>query len=220
MPPAILKNVVFPTLARADLAVIAISTLDDPYSPWVLMMEKKLPNGEPLFYVVKFSLVCADCAREGIMAECEHNKGDVPPWLSVDQIAKLRTVLEDDVEALLRETMGHIADMSSSEAFDQKAALRLKTDDCLAWTDHDIDEFYIWVDPSGRGTSRYAMVSFCIVDGRFIVSILLLTERFFVVVRVVERRHRVVLGVRENLGPHRVHVAQQRGVHLAVDDLV
>ena len=90
MDAQVLYEAVLPTLARAGIALIGITTLDDPSASfWGQMMNAKYPDGRPVFRVIRYSLVCDTCRAAGIEVTCKHKLGDLPWWQSAEQHAKL-----------------------------------------------------------------------------------------------------------------------------------
>lgn len=100
----LLYNVVLPTLARAGIAFIGISTLADPFNFWTQMLELKDEDGREVFKTIRYTLVCEDCARAGKEESCKHKLGDLPYWQDASQHKKLEAIMQDKHDSFIRET--------------------------------------------------------------------------------------------------------------------
>jgi hypothetical protein len=100
----LLYNVVLPTLARAGIAFIGISTLADPFNFWTQMLELKNDDGREVFKTLRYTLVCEECARVGKEDTCKHKLGDLPYWQDASQHKKLEAIMQDKHDSYIRET--------------------------------------------------------------------------------------------------------------------
>ncbi len=72
-------EVVLPPLTRKGVALIGITTLDDPSTSfWGQLMLAKYPDGRPVFQVLMYRLVCDACRLAGVETTCKHKLGDLP----------------------------------------------------------------------------------------------------------------------------------------------
>lgn len=104
MDPRVVIDVVLPTLAKKDVALICITTLDDVFNFWTRMISQKDERGRSVFKLLKYSLVCDDCKAKGEEEQCEHKMGDLPYWQSAEKHNKLKYLMQGQTEAFLRET--------------------------------------------------------------------------------------------------------------------
>lgn len=173
MDPRVLFEVVLPTLARAGIALIGITTLDDPSSSfWGQMMKSTYPDGRPVFRVIRYSLVCDACRMAGVENTCKHKLGDLPWWQSAEQHAKLAQIMKGHAETYLREVMGYEADPTRTPAFDSNGIDMLEEPSRIVATCPVIPHLFVAVDPSGGGTgSDYAIMSAVFYESSMLVRI-------------------------------------------------
>lgn len=104
MDPRVVYSVVLPTLAKARVALICITTLDDVFNFWTRMIQQKDEFGRQVFKLLRYTLVCDECRAKGEEEECEHKIGDLPYWQSAQKHNKLKYLMQGQNEAFLRET--------------------------------------------------------------------------------------------------------------------
>lgn len=104
MDEDVVYNVILPTLARKDAALICITTLDNVFNFWTRMINQKDEHGRSVFKTFIYSLVCDECKKKGIEESCEHKIGDIPYWQSAQKHRKLKYLMQGHMESYLRET--------------------------------------------------------------------------------------------------------------------
>lgn len=189
MDPQVFYEVVVPLLGLRDTAMIAISTILDPSNFYTKLIDMKDGEGQGLFDVQKFELVCAACKATDTPWKCTHMTETMPPWLSEDKHNKIKRFLPPELVG--RETMG-ITMSDSTRAFEGKLVqafdamepvqlpgnysddvrsrlkgnephTRLNASECASYC------IYTAVDPNGGGVSEYAVASILFAGGNHVV---------------------------------------------------
>jgi hypothetical protein len=169
----LLYSVVLPTLARAGIAFIGISTLADPFNFWTQMLELKDEDGRQVFKTLRYTLVCDDCARQGKEDTCKHKLGDLPYWQDASQHKKLEAIMQDKCDAYIRETKGGSGDPNIKPAFESRIVKRWMESKPVEKLPSGVPVVYTSVDPAAGGNmSDYAIVSFIQTgEGNYVVRI-------------------------------------------------
>lgn len=164
MDQQVFYEVVVPLLGMRDAALLAISTILDPSNFYTKLVEMVDGNGEPLFEIQKFEMVCEACRKTEEPWKCTHMGDTMPPWMSGEKHEKIRHFMPE--ELMGRETMGiAMTDARKAfngklvKAFDEKPGAELSLSgagDCFIFTA---------VDPNAGGLSEYAIVSLLVKDG-------------------------------------------------------
>lgn len=167
--PAVWQEVVVPLLGVNGTAVVAISTPLGEDNWYTGLIQKKTEDGERLFNVVQYSLVCDACRKKGIATECQHKIELLPPWKSESRQRLVKFLLSDSQDLYLTEAMGEI---SSSKS-------RCFTEDMVDWwilrpihnlpTLGSLSTVYIAVDPTSGIRSELAVVSMYFDSSRRLV---------------------------------------------------
>lgn len=186
-----LYDVVFPLIGRDKASLIGITTIDDVFNPVNQLMELKDEDGENLLEVITFDFVCDDCKKAGLEIECEHKLGELPPWLSRAQVAKMRRMYQatNNEKQYLAEIKGILMDNTRQPVFRKEDIDWFVRKDNIIPAEHRFPaQKDIWVasDPyAGGELSDYAVVSM-IKDGyNFVVRVL---AAFFVPTSARPRR--------------------------------
>lgn len=191
MDPQVFYEVVVPLLGLRETAMIAISTILDPSNFYTKLVDMKDGNGQGLFDVQRFELVCPACKKTETPWKCTHMTETMPPWLSEDKHDKIRSFLPK--ELIGRETMG-ITMSDATKAFDGKLVKtfeneprisisanlcdnlrklstgeRISADYTLASQDIPGSCIFTAVDPNGGGLSEYAIASIMFHSGQTVV---------------------------------------------------
>lgn len=194
MDPQVFYEVVVPLLGMRDTALIAISTILDPSNFYTKLVDMVDHNGNALFDVRKFELVCDECRKTKTPWRCTHMTDTMPPWLSQDKHHKIRSFLPEELVG--RETMG-ITMSDATKAFGDefievfKDSTRVELPAGIGFTDQDIYNngipftatcgipptandaphfnIYTAVDPNGGGLSEYAVASVANYRGNTVV---------------------------------------------------
>lgn len=111
--PAVWQEVVVPLLGVNGTAIVAISTPLGEDNWYTSLIQKKTEDGERLFNVVQYSLVCDECRRKGIATECSHMIDLLPPWKSESRQRLVKFLLSDSSDLYLTEAMGEISSSNS-----------------------------------------------------------------------------------------------------------
>jgi hypothetical protein len=118
------------------------------------------PNGEPLFETMQISMVCEECAKLDDPTTCTHKTGELPRWISNDNVEMIKILLQDDPALLMRETMGVNAE-TTTRAF--------KETDVARFVDRPhvfpprISYIFTAVDPAGGGASSFAVCTIALM---------------------------------------------------------
>ena len=148
-----------PLLELDRTALICISTILDPCNYYSKLLELKDENGDSFFQVHRFTMACDACIEAGTPEQCTHMFRELPPWQSARKHRKIRAMMADEPELLMRETQGISSDLHQ-RAFPQKFVRQ--------WTmrapfDHGardaVRHVVLAIDPSGGGSSHFAVVS-------------------------------------------------------------
>jgi hypothetical protein len=191
MDPQVFYEVVVPLLGLRETAMIAISTILDPSNFYTKLVDMKDAEGNGLFDVQKFELVCPACRKTETPWKCTHMTETMPPWLSEDKHTKIRNFLPQ--ELIGRETMG-ITMSDATKAFDGKIVKQFEQAEPVALPvnfaetlrsqvtrttiQHDFTLharevpgscIFTAVDPNGGGLSEYAVASILFAGGQHLV---------------------------------------------------
>ncbi len=104
MDNRVFYNVVAPTLATGS-AFIGITTMgEDADSNFVnKLLETRNDDGQPLFRVIKITLVCPSCTKAGNETACRHRMGEVPHWHDERRHRDIEHMMSDQVSTWLLE---------------------------------------------------------------------------------------------------------------------
>jgi hypothetical protein len=104
MDNRVFYNVVAPTLATGS-AFIGITTMgEDADTNFVSkLLETRNDDGQPLFRVVRITLVCPQCTKAGKETACRHRMGDVPHWHDERRHRDIEHMMSDQVSTWLLE---------------------------------------------------------------------------------------------------------------------
>lgn len=159
------KEVVLPTTLTGAV-MLCITTLGGPLNFASKIMEKTYPNGERVYRVVGFELVCDRCKREGKALECVHRLGELPYWHDHSKHRDLEIIMSDDAETFLRETRGLQNDGNRMPAFDRNKVLRLlEPINDYMHTEHEIPTLFMSIDPSAGGSRSDFAITTCFYTG-------------------------------------------------------
>jgi len=159
MDPVIITDVVLPTLVKADVAMICITTLQDTHNFWTRIIETKDEFGKPIIKSLRYSLICDECIAQGKAESCRHKMGDLPYWQSQEKHEKIKQLMQENNEAFLRETKGLLIDPLIKPVFDSASIDYLVERPFLNTNQQAFDYIYVTVDPAAGGCSRYAILS-------------------------------------------------------------
>ncbi len=164
--PLMFKSVIVPIMGMCNVAVLAISTPDDQFNYFTELMNKKKPDGTPLFSIIDVGLTCRACVEKGELS-CPHKVNRLPAWKNRGRQELVQSLLEDDVDLCMRETKGVIVSDKKFVFRDWLPAVEAKPRYQLQTP---VNVVYVAIDPSGGGTqSDYAIVSMAHVHGRQVV---------------------------------------------------
>jgi len=150
--------VVVPLLELDRTALICISTIMNPNNYYSKLLELKDERGEPFFEVHKFVMACEACLEAGTPATCSHMWAQLPPWQSERKHKKIRAMMSDQQELLIRETQGVMSDQHP-RAFDGKLITFANKQPPVKPEPTLIEHVIVTIDPSGGGASHFAVVS-------------------------------------------------------------
>lgn len=157
--PAVWQEVVVPLLGVNGTAIVAISTPLGEDNWYTGLIQKKTEDGERLFNVVQYSLVCDECRKKDLATECQHKIELLPPWKSESRQRLVKFLLSDSSDLYLTEAMGEISS-SKSRCFSEEMVdawiLRPLRGSSATGSQATI---YIAVDPTSGIRSELAVVS-------------------------------------------------------------
>jgi hypothetical protein len=174
MDTAVFYEVVVPLLELDQTALICISTILDSFNFYSKLLDLEDENGDPFFVIHNFVMACENCLDEGTPETCTHMFNQLPPWQSARKHKKIRAMMEDQKELMIRETMGIQSDAFGQafktralRAFVRRVQMPLKT----ALLPRQV---FITIDPSGGGQSHFALVSCYYENGLMVVRLFFL----------------------------------------------
>lgn len=163
------QEVVVPLLGVNGTAIVAISTPLGEDNWYTSLIQKKTEDGERLFNVVQYSLVCDECRKKDLATECQHKIELLPPWKSESRQRLVKFLLSDSSDLYLTEAMGEISS-SKSRCFSE--------DLVDAWVLHpqtapsqpgSFGTVFIAVDPTSGIRSELAIVTLYMDTSRRLV---------------------------------------------------
>jgi hypothetical protein len=163
---ALFFSVIVPLMGVNGTAVIAISTPnehDDNYYTFLMDLKNPTTNA-PLFKTIRIGLACEKCVAAGTGAQCNHNRGVVPPWKSLQRQDLMRTIMEADSNLFMRENMGMLC--SNTQFLFMPKLVNQFHSASPRQRKRRPHVVFVCIDPSGGGTqSDYAICSICVEDG-------------------------------------------------------
>ena len=157
--PQMLSEVITPLIKVSGTSFIAISTPIAESRFTDLVEKKHSVTGEPLFATKKIELLCQDCKRQKLLA-CPHVDHLIPPWLrDTSRNEAAMALMGDGVDdgTFQQEVLG-VAGASLNRVFAQETLDRLMASSVNAPIT-PLDHIFVVIDPSGGGSSRFAMVT-------------------------------------------------------------
>ena len=188
IPVRVVENVIMPTLTRAGIMSIWITTSNPNNEMLKSFTTAKFPDGSNVMLVVDCQLSCVACRREGRASKCTHMMRDLPHWSSGAQHAKLRALMRSNKEAYNREVRGIEMSDLRKPAFNSDCIDYLRggaAHDKHAMAPPDL--LVCTVDPAAGGDrSAYALVT-CAYKQRINAN---MGDDFTVTVRTQRKRER------------------------------
>ena len=153
------QEVVVPLLGVNGTAIVAISTPLGEDNWYTGLIQKKTEDGERLFNVVQYSLVCDECRKKDLATECQHKIELLPPWKSESRQRLVKFLLSDSSDLYLTEAMGEISSSKSrcfqEELVDAWILRPLRAPSAVG----SAATVYVAVDPTSGIRSELAVVS-------------------------------------------------------------
>jgi hypothetical protein len=162
MKESFLKNVVVALRLMANAVLVMISSPGPIGAYYASLLEN------PTFSVIKFSMACAACEKGKQPWKCTHKLGEIPHWQSEESVEEAKSMLANDPVVAYRELMGGSID-ESTRVFSKEHLAMIKKKPLVS-TDKPPGHVFITVDPSGGGSSHYAICSSFYVKRSAVVS--------------------------------------------------
>jgi hypothetical protein len=160
------KEVVWSTtlpLAKLGAPILMISSMSKTYDDAVRrMIYHKLDNGENLFLLFDWMRACPDCVARGQANTCDHIENRPQHFEPRGSLRRMRGLMQHfGNESFERELMNTAAASNRLPVFlpEWLAPLRNRANDFAPLMERAYPEFFIGVDPAGKGFSRTAVVS-------------------------------------------------------------
>jgi len=120
------------------------------------LLEIVKDDGRPLFRSYIYELVCKSCKAKGEEIACQHELGELPHWLSKENVIELGKVMEDHAADFAAELLGAQKDMLVCPAFNKDLLGSIPTH---SFPDVIFSDISIGVDPGSSDNADYAIVS-------------------------------------------------------------
>jgi hypothetical protein len=172
---ALFYEMIVPMLNVAGTSLICISSPRGRFNVYSELLDTKLPDGTPMFHVVKVNMMCDACRAQGKEEhECKHAP-QPPPWKNIENQERTRLIYGAKTTMFRREILGQITD-EGGLAFAPDSLVRFFQRSRFEER-HDTPRYiYVALDPNGGGScttgagSHSAIVSFFYDHGQIIVS--------------------------------------------------
>jgi len=147
---------IIPTLTRRHISCFMISTRASSRNFYDKLLEIIKDDGRPLFRSYIYELVCKSCKAKGEEIACQHELGELPHWLSKENVIELGKVMEDHAADFAAELLGAQKDLLVCPAFNKDLLGSIPTHN---FPDLVFSDIAIGVDPGSSDNADYAIVS-------------------------------------------------------------
>ena len=106
VPPAFVRMVVMPTLAKSSFIGITSLNADADEGDDSLvddLISRLDDKGDPLFRLIDIKLVCPRCRALGKELTCRHMLGDLPQWMDERRNRQIQLMMGDQTDVWLKE---------------------------------------------------------------------------------------------------------------------
>ena len=167
-----LEVVIIPLAGQKNTCVILISSPPHTYNWFTALMDLKNPTTkEPMFLVLKQSLICRRCREYRKHPEkCTHLLHEIPPWKEDDNVSIAKEMYQNNTTLMMAETMGEVSSLSGKE-FSTEDIKRMEDGGLKHWNPtFDNPEFiFIACDPNAGATDHTAIIMLTPVAGQLYV---------------------------------------------------
>ena len=109
--------------------------------------------------MIQYSLVCPDCKRKGVAAQCAHRMDLLPPWKSEGRQKLVKFLLGNSEDMFLTEAMGEIAS-SKSRCFAEELVDSFLLHPMVSFPImHKSRTVFVCIDPTSGVRSELAIAS-------------------------------------------------------------
>lgn len=167
-----LEHFVIPIITMMFAVLIIISSPPLTYNWCMAMLDAKNPiTNDPLFMVIRHTLVCDNCMTTRAHPEkCPHKRHELPPWRASNSLAIARELYRTNQRMMMAEMMGVMMQNGGME-FPLKHIEALQSRPRLPWNmQMPNPEFVMFAcDPNAGATDQTAIVAVTAVQGQIFV---------------------------------------------------
>jgi hypothetical protein len=167
LPGQVFYEVILPLMQLSETYMIGISTIKDESNFMSRYIKQKDEHGQQFFRVFQFYGACLECRNAGLAFQCNHMDHLKPTWHSSNKVKRIKILMEGQQELANQELSG-VSSAKNKNAFDVKDIRSLFDKNAVKL--HEAMQFlFIAVDPSGGGSSNFAICSTYQKNGKTIV---------------------------------------------------
>jgi len=151
--PDMLYSAILPMAMNGKALTIMMSSSNNTECFYETLPDVKLPNGKPVMFPIRASMVCMTCVENGQKEEaCPHNIHDMPPWRSNESLDISKALMPPDVFA--KEIQGFAVD-AEHYALERKQVDYMKSIECVVDSIGNASPFiWFFIDTPGGGNQR------------------------------------------------------------------
>lgn len=147
-------------LCRVPATILTLSISQSWFQQFLDLIVQANARGDYHFYFESHSLVCAECAENGVPDRCTHNLGNVPKWKSLMTLhAMLALVPANERATYQTEVLGVISNKSDAYIDSRLATALLEAE---RFAPPLVDEIYVAIDPASHKGSAMGLVAICV----------------------------------------------------------
>ena len=174
--PDMLYSAILPMAMNGKALTVMMSSSNNTECFYETLPDVRLPNGKPVMFPIRASMVCMTCVENGQKEEaCPHNIHDMPPWRSAEAMDISKALMPPDVFA---KEIGGFAVDEEHYALKKEQVDYMKSINCVIDAVRAGDSPFLWsfIDLPGGGNqrkgSKLAIVTLHVHRGEFtLVSI-------------------------------------------------
>lgn len=188
-------EVICPMLMLDEAVLLAISTIRGVHNFFSRLRNLKDENNDHVFNTIDFRVECKRPECKENSDSCPHVLAQLPSHLSADKAARVKLLMSGEEDLYLQEIQNIESD--PSEPMFNRHDVDWMFDEKNRYAGvpfNHVERLITVVDPNGGGLSKYAVLTFAIVEGKSVVSlsvlyIYIIYLYIFTVASAVQKQH-------------------------------
>lgn len=163
-------------LRKEGSVMVGLSSLQqDDNNFFNQLLEEKDKKGDLLFEVSRAEMMCHECRQNRMAMTCPHMREEDPHFLTLDSSEVIAALMKSDPALYQAEILG-ISQQLAARALNDELLKKMYNDPPML-APEDAPLVHVFVDPSGGGSSKSAIVSF-IIFSNFSIGVTTLSLLF------------------------------------------